>query len=554
MNKLRELWTHITDLFAPYLVEREIKEVDEWDGSASRFDSTEDYCRACLINVNPAAGNTDPNDWTQALCMLPVREPGDASNVFVDKAIFAVAGGRGIGAVEKPDEVPQDAWDSAIKEAAGKVIAAYEQMDSVAPDAIFELAGQEPPEERAISWGSVYAQVDNLTWDGDLWLHELYIDDDGETYAIASSEGKLYRATVTVTEDTVTLGAWVPVEVQHVPVSRGLTITRQENGRYRWAGVACTAVLNKDQEIDSTTLFDRFVERFEQQDRATSPVLLDFWHQDVFLGEVDYLARDGYTLVASGLFRDDEIGRAAAQSIQLDPDNWGQSISYRPMATPEFLDVGQGISFPVWEDGKLERIALLPRDRASAWFTTFNARSENMRSEILEALKKLVGEEQAQALAGQVDEVNERVAGDGLIAREAEDSDTGDTSDPAETTEPPEGTQVEREQEPEQEQEAATPPDVQVIRELRADQLEIKGALEALVTTLAEFVPDVQDRLARLEQSEQERREAWLADMPTPQARNIVRPRQATPPSGEQVDTSERVNQLLASKGITQAG
>lgn len=47
-----------------------------WDGSASRYPTTADYCDACLINTNtgPRSG------WVQSKCHLPVKEPGGAVN------------------------------------------------------------------------------------------------------------------------------------------------------------------------------------------------------------------------------------------------------------------------------------------------------------------------------------------------------------------------------------------------------------------------------------------------------------------------------------------
>lgn len=47
-----------------------------WDGSASRFASTADYCDSCLINENdgPRSG------WVQAKCKLPVKEPNGDVN------------------------------------------------------------------------------------------------------------------------------------------------------------------------------------------------------------------------------------------------------------------------------------------------------------------------------------------------------------------------------------------------------------------------------------------------------------------------------------------
>lgn len=559
MNNLKELWTQIKTLFAPFVTERAIKEVESWDGSASRFDSTEAYCNACLINVN---SDSDPETWTQDHCMLPIREPGDGSDTYVKQAVYAAAGGRGISAVEKPEDVSPEAWDSAVKSAASALISAYGQMDETAPASVYEAAGETSPEdsERAVSSMAVLMQLDWSLFESDanLYLHDLYVDSDGALYAIASSEGKLYRSEITVMDGAVQATEWIPVEVQHVPVSRGMAITRQENGRYRWAGVACTAILNKDHEIDSTVLFGAFVDRFTQQDRASDPVQLDFYHEDIFLGDVDYLAQDGYALIASGLFIEGEVGETAARSIQANPEEWGQSISYTPLAPPSFIDVGNGIEFPVWEDGKLERIALLPKDRASAWYTTFTTRSKTMKPQILDALKRLVGEEQAEMLSGQVDGVNDRVTQEGLIARSA-DPDPAETPDP-EIPDPDPAETVDRETAPETPETPETSevvaPDVQVIREMRTAQGEIQEGLKALTALLQDFVPDVQERLSALEATEQERRQAWLSDLPDPQTRTVLRPRDRNADGDgeeEEIDSSTRVSQTLASKGLAPA-
>lgn len=119
-----------------------IKDVDKWDGSAERWDSAEDYCAACLIDVNEAAGNEDK---VKGMCMLPVREPGDGADTYVRQAVYAAAGGHGIGAVQRPDDVSEDDWGAAVKAAANEIITAYGEMDEVAPDAVYEAAGKEPP-------------------------------------------------------------------------------------------------------------------------------------------------------------------------------------------------------------------------------------------------------------------------------------------------------------------------------------------------------------------------------------------------------------------------
>ena len=71
-------------------------------------------------------------------------------------------------------------------------------------------------QDRAMSWGQVYSQVDSAVWNGgeDMWLYELYNDNDGSTYAIAGREGKLFRASVTTANGEVGIGEWTQVEVQ----------------------------------------------------------------------------------------------------------------------------------------------------------------------------------------------------------------------------------------------------------------------------------------------------------------------------------------------------
>ena len=403
------------------------------------------------------------------------------------------------------------------------------------------------PEERAVAWQHMYEQVWTASRDSDseVYLYEMYTDDNGGTYAIGTSEGRLFRAGVTVADGEASIGEWSPVQIQHVPVNRGLSVVRQADGRYRWAGISCTAILNKDSEIDSTTLFDRFVEHFAERSRENDPVVLDFYHHDIFLGEVDYVARDGYTFITSGLFNDDDLGRAAAQGLEADPEYWGQSIFYKPSAVPSLVTVGDDIQFPVWEDGELLRVALLPRDRASAWFTTINTRSMDMDQKVKDALRRLIGDDKADALADQSDEVNARVEKGDVIARETQ----------VQVTEP-----VVAEAEPVPDAEpvapdlSEAPPDVTVIREMRTQQAEVMAVLETLTLTMDAFVGDVKSRLSGLEMSEQKRRDAWVSDLPAVANRTVVRPRvvvRGAEDEVEEVDMNAHVNALLLSKGIT---
>jgi hypothetical protein len=92
-----------------------------WDGSASRFDSTEAYCSACLIDEN------DSTPKVQAKCHLPVKEPGGTLNRNgVHAAAAALAGARGgVGASS-----------ASKKSAARKLRGYYSQLGDPVPPSI----------------------------------------------------------------------------------------------------------------------------------------------------------------------------------------------------------------------------------------------------------------------------------------------------------------------------------------------------------------------------------------------------------------------------------
>lgn len=123
------------------MLAKAITSVDSWDGSASRWDTAQSYCSACLIDVNSAAGNDEKD---KAHCKLPVKAPG--GDAFVKQAIYAAAGGRGITQISKPSDVSEAAWNKAVTAAAKKLVRLYREMDEYAPEAVYELAGMERPD------------------------------------------------------------------------------------------------------------------------------------------------------------------------------------------------------------------------------------------------------------------------------------------------------------------------------------------------------------------------------------------------------------------------
>lgn len=292
----------------------------------------------------------------------------------------------------------------------------------------------EEQQKRAVTIGNIWTTVQNYLDEngtpndfGEMrssgYVLDVYMDDMGAFAIITHSDGKLYKLPVTLDADSqVTLGEEQLVVIDFKPVTaRGITVKRQADGRVRWFAMpACTAVLNRSGEIDSRALFDSFVEHIER-DGGTYPEL-DFFHlgERLILGSADWVARDGFSYCASGLFDETEIGRAAAAAIEADPDYWGLSIAYLPTQEPEKLRSADGIEIPVYNAGINRYISLLPEDTAASILTSISTGEEvnRMDKKIKEALKKLTGDdtELFEGIVAAVDDVNRSATG--MINRE----------------------------------------------------------------------------------------------------------------------------------------
>lgn len=374
-------WQGIKELFA----ERRIKDVDNWDGSASRFASTGDYCDACLINLNEG-----PRDeWTQTNCKLPVRGPGDGSDTYVRQAVHAAA--QRFNQVDAPAE----AKDKARR----KLLSIYREMD------------EEPPEvlTRAMSMSRLHQAIWSQLLDRDSthgednYMMDIYAEDDGTLYALCTDRGKLYRHQLSVDDDNVMLGERVQVMESHQPVATRTVVRQQADGRWRWFSVSGTAVLNRSGEIDSRELFDSFVRHAEET--GINPIRM-FYHQGQVsregkpdeqarlfrTGQADYLARDGFCYITSGLYDDTPLAQAEVRARQANPDFWGDSIGFWPwdMSHPyELTQIADGISIPMYRDGLNVEITTLPEAEASHLFTRTEVTRRMLDQKAWEAFVKL---------------------------------------------------------------------------------------------------------------------------------------------------------------------
>ena len=410
--------------------------VDKWDGSASNYDSTEAYCKACLIDVNPTGEKKK-----QSHCMLPVRKPG--SMQMADKAIFAVAGGRGIGAVKKPADVDQATWDKAVKKAATQIEGAYYSMNKPVPNTIKDMVGV----SRSVSVDSLYQQLQNCMYDdmgmyGSMakeygYLSTVYID-NGDLYALFVKEGLYSRAKLTIdpATDVVTLGPLEDVTQTFTPVQRStVSITRDASGAIRLFVLAGTALINRVNQIDSTTLYDDMIKRAADYNYYPTFDLhhLGQYSEQFEFGRVDWLGRDGVCYLASGTLDPDHwLTEPITRAIESEPDQWGASIEYYPLLESiEFITVDD-LEIPVFKQGLNMRISILPETSAAAWFTNVSRENKPMTREQEDTLKKLLGEKEYTKRMAAVADVNGAVDKHKLVFRST-DQPADQASDPVVT-------------------------------------------------------------------------------------------------------------------------
>lgn len=288
-----------------------------------------------------------------------------------------------------------------------------------------------------------YWSIDDMFWMADQddfggyhYLRDVYVQDgSSDLFAITVSDGKLFQFPVSLNSaDEIELGDPQQVQMQFAPVERAMTVMRGDDGVYRALAVLSTAVLNRCGEIDSTALYDTFVERFQGDERV------NFHHTEVEFGTLRMIRRSDYVLWGVIEFDDTEIGRAAAENIMADEaGDWGISIEflYEPDAV-ELIDVS-GVQIPVYESGTLTRASILKSRKAAAWFTAIPSadiveRSKTVNKSIKSDLAQLVGDDLVDKAAELDTEINSRAVDENMVRRESETPPTGEVeeSSPAE--------------------------------------------------------------------------------------------------------------------------
>lgn len=407
------------------------------------------------------------------------------------------------------------------------------------------------------------------------WVIDVYLNDKGAFALVTKSDGKLYKVPVTVGKDNaIVTGEYVEVFMEALPVTgRQVQVVRTANGQTRWFAVpACTAVLNRSGEIDSTKLFDSFVEHIM---RTKEFPVLDFYHmgENIELGVADWVGRDGVAYCASGIFHDTPIARAAAKSLEDNPGYWGLSIAYLPTSEPTKIRTTEGTEIPVYNAGVNRFISLLPENAAASILTSISTVEEKkrMNENVLQALRKLTGDdpELVKQFEMKIDGVNRSAVG--MISRDAASTPLVSTAavvptptpSPTETPAPVEERAISSE-----DLTALLASDefksavVVIVNEtLAANAQAMIDTVEALKeeqrkenNTLRTLITGVTAKIQGLEKTREAAIQEALDDMPaTPINRqNIVRPRVVKRANASQdEDLAARAEETLASLGMS---
>jgi hypothetical protein len=296
-------------------------------------------------------------------------------------------------------------------------------------------------------------------------------------------------------------------------------------------------LLRAPAEIDSRELYDDFIANIP----AYGYPQLRFFHDSrLVFGRSDWAVRDGNCLVASGLLDDGELAQGLVGSVQRGDVDWGISVGFMPTVEPELWEAANGVTIPVNKRGVWTELSVLPENRAAAHFTSIaTVEVTRMRTEVLEALKKLMGDEaKALEIANQVDATNREIEEQGLVTR-VEGVATPETAQ-AQTVQVTEYQPVDVEAIIARVRESLPQPPVM------HDMAPIESALLELKRTVTALLAEV----AALKRNDDEKRQTWLADLPA--RREIVvthRPREANAPDPGKRSLADIANQTLSQIG-----
>lgn len=360
-------------------------------------------------------------------------------------------------------------------------------------------------------------------------------DEDGEELEVERKVGVVALVTV----DNIPHVARFEVEGNEVvfkemtPLDLGKSTQQrtyhveQPDGRYRFVRIAAASVLNRVNEIDSSSLFSNIQRRWE--DAGKPELTLDFHHmgEKARLGGIDFVASHENTLVVSWLFDNTPYGQAAERTLLESPDYWGLSIEFQPL-DGELVYIDDQ-SVPVYTDGYLVRTALCAETKAASYFT--GVRRMNMA--IKDDLQALLKDEQlVDDFLSNLQRVNEAVVKSGKYRTAVTDTQAGEQEADTESAQ----TQAEAVADVATPELELTDELLDVVVERLASNATLQAAItDAVAQATAQVLRTVEEKqqaaigelngkvatittaVEAIGRAEAEKKQEWLADIPTRQ-------------------------------------
>lgn len=290
--------------------------------------------------------------------------------------------------------------------------------------------------ERAIGIGWLWEKAEKALWewhdakvlewqsDGDEPYPAWYsfwdvIQDQGDQYALVLKDGDLYRMDVTLSaDDRITLADPVRVIQQFQVARTQRSINRAADGHLYILARSCTALLNKDDEIDSRALFVSMEQRFSEllarheTDPDGNPLpRRNLYHDPAMtFGDVVMVSAEDNVLFTVTRVDKDALAEAIADGIARGGDSYGDSHEFRSFE-PQLMVVrsadDEEIHIPVHVDGEFTGVATCRQVEACAYMTHASVSEvERMKKKTRELLVELVGEDAAAGAEAGVDETN----------------------------------------------------------------------------------------------------------------------------------------------------
>jgi len=272
------------------------------------------------------------------------------------------------------------------------------------------------------------AQLDALYPNDWLWISTIIVS-EGELYAVYGSDGKVYRIPLTIEGANVLVGSPEQVQLSYTPVEREIPpirVYRNADNERMYMRVISVAVLLRGSkfEIDSTDLHKSFIRHIEATGQYP---IASLWHCGATLrvGQAVDVFTDGVCLWEVGKFDDTILGRGLYEDINENPDYWGTSIEYAPLALPDVESVA-GVPVYVHREGILTSSDFLPEKIAASLFTGgIITRTNRMafQQDLKDKLAKFgLSETQIADAEATSRTINDKVETEGLVTRAAEEA------------------------------------------------------------------------------------------------------------------------------------